>query len=117
MLEKLKNCPSCGGILNEAGRCQFCGSKIYDFLTVDFPTDPFKWPNAKTYLRVKCGNKILLAPVMINSVERGYDSGYTDINYLGKTQTYEIAPCLRTIDLSFYITGELIEIDNEEDHI
>lgn len=36
MIERLTNCPNCGGTLNEAGRCEFCGSKVYDFLTIDF---------------------------------------------------------------------------------
>lgn len=36
MIEKLKNCPNCAGILDEAGRCKYCGSKVYDFLTLDF---------------------------------------------------------------------------------
>ena len=115
MIEKLTNCPSCGGILNEAGRCQFCGSKVYDFLTIDMPTEPFKWPNAKTYLRVKYGNKIVLAPVILNTVEKRYDCGYTDVSYLGKTETYEMIPRLQTIDLSFYLTGEMIEVDNVEE--
>lgn len=29
-MEKLNNCPSCGGTLDDNGRCPFCGSKVYD---------------------------------------------------------------------------------------
>lgn len=26
MIERLKNCPNCAGILDDAGRCKYCGS-------------------------------------------------------------------------------------------
>lgn len=26
----LKNCPNCGGILDDEGRCMYCKSKVYD---------------------------------------------------------------------------------------
>ena len=27
---ELKNCPNCGGILDDEGRCMYCKSKVYD---------------------------------------------------------------------------------------
>lgn len=30
-MEKYNNCPNCGGTLDDTGRCQYCGSKVYDF--------------------------------------------------------------------------------------
>ena len=71
MIEALKNCPNCGGTLNEAGRCSFCGSKVYDFLTIDF--NYRKYPSARTYIRMRVkdpeGNsKIVLAPVIVDTV-------------------------------------------------
>ena len=36
MINQLKNCPNCAGILNEAGRCTYCVSKVYDFLSINF---------------------------------------------------------------------------------
>ena len=115
MIEKLKNCPSCGGILNEAGRCQFCGSKVYDFLTIDFPTDPFHWPNAKTYIRLKHQNKIVLAPVIIHSVEKTFSGeSYTDILGDGYRTAYAVQPVWTTLDVSFGIVGECVEIDTED---
>ena len=29
-MKVLKNCPNCGGILDNEGRCMYCKSKIYD---------------------------------------------------------------------------------------
>ena len=29
-MKELKNCPNCGGILDNEGRCMYCKSKIYD---------------------------------------------------------------------------------------
>lgn len=64
MIEKLKNCPNCAGILDEAGRCKYCGSKVYDFLTLDFDPRSSSTPNAKTYIRVKSSGEIMLLPIL-----------------------------------------------------
>lgn len=64
MIEKLKNCPNCAGIMNEAGRCKYCGSKVYDFLTLDFDFRGSSTPNAKTYIRAKANGKIMLLPIL-----------------------------------------------------
>lgn len=64
MIEKLKNCPNCAGILDEAGRCKYCGSKVYDFLTLDFDGMGASTSNAKTYIRVRSNGKIMLLPVL-----------------------------------------------------
>ena len=64
MIEKLKNCPNCAGILDEAGRCKYCGSKVYDFLTLDFDMGYGVATDAKTYIRVRSNGKIMLLPVL-----------------------------------------------------
>lgn len=113
-IEKLTNCPQCGGILNEAGRCEFCGSKVYDFLTIDLPEFPFKYPSAKTYIRVKCGSKIMLAPVVVDTIEKTYGTetetccetpGYPLTYFTG----YNIT--MPTIDVRYKVTGNYIEVD------
>ena len=53
-----KNCPNCSGTLDDAGRCKFCGSKIYDFCDIDL-----NHPNKKTYLRIKYQNQTITAQV------------------------------------------------------
>lgn len=69
MIERLKNCPNCGGILGEDGRCKYCGSKVYDFLTLDFNKGYGEAKGEKTYIRVKYDGKIMLLPIIyINNV-------------------------------------------------
>lgn len=50
-----KNCPNCGGTLDDLGRCKYCDSKVYDFCDIDVDT------RKKTYLRIKYQNKIIIA--------------------------------------------------------
>ena len=65
-MERLSNCPNCGGILDDFGKCQFCGSKIYDLCDIDVRT---KGGNkGKTYIRIRTDNQIILAPIRTNSV-------------------------------------------------
>lgn len=70
MIDRLKNCPNCGGILNEAGRCQYCGSKVYDFMAIDFTNEPRN--NAKSFIRIrtntKDGIKTIIAPISVSNV-------------------------------------------------
>ena len=97
MIEQLKNCPQCGGILNEAGRCEFCGSKVYDFLSIDF--GPNGKRSAKTYIRIRTGKQIMLAPILVNNVTVTMSS-----------DPHEIPE----IDASFYVVGDMILIEKED---
>ena len=63
MIEKLNNCPNCAGILDEVGRCKYCGSKIYDFLSMNFDNNGGQC-NAKTYIRLQSRGKIFLMPIL-----------------------------------------------------
>lgn len=65
VINKLKNCPNCGGILNEAGRCEFCGSKVYDFLNISFENN--RGISDKTYIRIKVNGKIFIMPVYVSN--------------------------------------------------
>ena len=38
-MKKLKNCPNCGGILDDDGRCLYCKSKVYDLRDVKIDLD------------------------------------------------------------------------------
>ena len=65
MIEKLKNCPNCAGILDDVGRCKYCGSKVYDFLTLDFsPQGATSGEKAQTYIRIRFNGKECLLPIM-----------------------------------------------------
>ena len=33
--ERLHNCPNCGGTLQDDGKCRFCGSVVYDLVSID----------------------------------------------------------------------------------
>lgn len=78
MIEKLKNCPNCAGILDEAGRCKYCGSKVYDFLTLDFDRGYGVATDAKTYIRVKADGKIMLLPIIyVNNASITVEPQYT----------------------------------------
>ena len=64
MIERLENCPNCGAVLDDTGRCNFCGSKVYDLFDIDVSGN-----HGVKYLRVKTDKGILLAPIVCNSVE------------------------------------------------
>ncbi len=66
MIERLKNCPNCAGILDEFGKCQFCGSQIFDLCDIDVRAGGNK--RGKTYIRILTDNQIILAPIITNSV-------------------------------------------------
>ncbi len=114
MIERLTNCPSCGGILNEAGRCEFCGSKVFDFLTISF--DRREMPSAKTYIRLKVGNRVVIAPVVINTarIDIRHDSVLECADFDGSR--YIPAPCYPEINLDLMVIGDMIEIDEEGDN-
>lgn len=113
MLEKLTNCPNCNGRLNEAGRCEFCGSKIYDFLTIDF--NDRNMPSAKTYVRLKANGKIVLAPVRVNyaSYDSSSDCVNTTADITGENR-YVCTHCYPTMNINFVIIGDTVEVDSDE---
>ena len=107
MIESLTNCPNCGGALNESGRCRFCGSKVYDFLTIDFNSR--EMPSAKTYVRLKYGDKIYIAPVMINTMSMDMDCDVIDLSAYG--DRYVHRPCYPKYHIDFNVIGDMILID------
>jgi hypothetical protein len=110
-IEKLTNCPQCGGILNEAGRCEFCGSKVYDFLTFNFTGPYHKFASAKTYIRIKQNGKIVIAPVTVDTMEVNHGDAAISPCALGYN-SYDLKyPCYPTIDVCFRITGDTTEVE------
>lgn len=65
-MEKLENCPNCGGFLDDLGRCEFCGSKVYDLCDIDVSS---RGKRGRTYIRIKTDSQIILAPVITNKVD------------------------------------------------
>lgn len=114
MIEQLENCPNCGGILDEAGRCKFCGTKVYDFLNIAF-SDPHAY-SSKTYIRIKTREgKIMVAPVVVRDCTMTMRS---DIDYLLPESGYSYLTRkfpTTEIDLGLLVTGDFVytEADNE----
>lgn len=109
--ERLHNCPNCGGTLNEAGRCSFCGSKVYDFLSINF--DHTYRPSAKTYIRIKSGGKIILAPVIVNNACINTHANDVEASFLGERSSYYIsAPPSIDIELDLAVVGDLVQVDD-----
>jgi hypothetical protein len=97
-MERLRNCPNCGGYINDGGRCDFCGSKIYDFVALDLEKP------SKTYLRVKVKGKIYLWPVVFNVAEITTKANDLNIEgYCNYVTNYET-----TGSLEFKIVGDII---------
>ena len=95
----LRNCPNCGGYLNDSGRCEFCGSKVYDFINIDFDK------NAKTYIRVKYNGKIVLMPVVFTDYR--YDSMCDTVDISSYNVYFKpYAEIGGTLD--FYVVGDII---------
>ena len=85
MIEQLHNCPNCGAILDNIGKCNFCGSKVYDLFDIDMKN------RAHKYVRIKTSKGIILAPISVNTV------------------TMEISQdALPTINMEFVCRGDVI---------
>lgn len=68
-MQTYKNCPNCGGTLDDTGRCKYCDSKVYDFCEIDLNS------SKKTYLRVKTQNQIITAEVIASpSISMTYET-------------------------------------------
>ena len=67
-MRMLKNCPNCGGILDDEGRCMYCKSKVYDL----------------TGMKINMDNRdIVLFKIQVNGYEvimKGYPTNVT-LNY------------------------------------
>lgn len=111
MIERLKNCPNCAGILNEAGRCTYCGSKVYDFLSINFSSR--EMPSDNTYIRIKVEDRIILAPIVVNtaSLTTEMNPCYADFCDGGK---YLVRNTPTTsIDLSLLVVGDIYQMCEE----
>ena len=101
-MEPMKNCPNCGGTLQDDGRCRFCGSKVYDFVAVDFDE------HRRTYIRIRSGGKIITCPVIFHTANINITSTeITTDDVLGLTP-FTIPCCRRSGALEFDIIGDTI---------
>ena len=112
MIDKLTNCPNCGGALNEAGRCRFCGSKVYDFLTIDF--NERNMPSAKTYIRLKTNGKIVLAPVIVSTMQVDIRNDCIDCRSYDGSYARLVRPSYPKYNIEFTVIGDIIYLDEKE---
>lgn len=101
MIEQLHNCPNCGAILDDTGRCNFCGSKVYDLFDVDVSND-----RGIKYIRIKTNAGMIVAPIVFNTVsmehrERG-------LIYTAEDGTPFIPAPDITISTEFRVVGDVI---------
>lgn len=108
LIEKLRNCPNCAGILDDAGRCNYCGSKVYDFLALDFSGERNE-SNAKTYIRIRFKEGEFLLPILsfldASITATPHYSIYDDMNGYELNRLVNIE---RRVDISC-ICGDLIQ--------
>lgn len=95
ILKKLENCPHCAGRLDDFGRCEFCGSKVYDLCDIDFRA---RGSHGLTYIRIRTDKQIILAPVLIGTINIEY--------------SYDTVP---TMTVDYKICGDVVsqQIDEE----
>ena len=102
-MDKLHNCPNCGGYLNDRGRCEFCGSKVYDFCDIDISFDVTKSPQP-TYLRLRTEKGIWTVPVIVNTCGVTHPTMETPLGF--DTVGYIQNPVYPEIELQFLTVGE-----------
>lgn len=91
-MKRVPNCPNCGAILDDYGRCKFCGSIIYDFCDIDASSS-----RQKTYIKIKADNKVIIAPIITRHVDMEF--------------SFDAFP---TMNIEFVITGDTIIVDKKE---
>lgn len=100
MNDKLKNCPSCGGTLDDNGRCPYCNSKVYDLTDINIDVNS----HDRIKLKLKCGDRTVVMDCYPANLS--WDIEYNDVSYRdysGGVYCLKRPPCYR-------ITLELISV-------
>lgn len=113
-MDKLYNCPNCGGYINDHGRCEFCGSKVYDLCDINLALDPTK-SSEKTYLRIKTDKGIWTVPVYADCMSVDTPASYME-STLGLPYNHIPIPTYPEITIHFYTVGDGVyeKEDNDE---
>ena len=107
LIERLHNCPNCGGALQDNGRCRFCGSKVYDFVNIDMDSP------TRTYIRMRYNGKIVLCPIMVDTFTINYSTNTMDADYYPRGVAVFNPPVIKTGSMEFMIMGDIIYEDAE----
>lgn len=106
IIERLHNCPNCGGTLQDDGACRFCGSKVYDFLQVDMKD--YK----PTYIRMKLNGQIVIMPVRFDTVALKMTNDQP-VSYFDDNPYVMMEPVIPTGTLDFTVVGDTIVEDTK----
>ena len=109
MIERLRNCPNCAGILDDSGRCNYCGSKVYDFLAINFSSKEKK-SNAQTFIRIRLDDGEYVLPILsfVNASITATPQYAAWDNYDG-TECRRMMSIERRVDLSCFC-GDLMKV-------
>lgn len=108
MIDRLENCPNCGAVLDDTGRCNFCGSKVYDLFDIDVSGN-----HEVKYLRVKTSEGLMIAPIVCNTVNMEMSRGYIP-SYDGLYRNSKLFPDI-TIGMEFRVVGDVIYERSEKE--
>lgn len=109
MIERLENCPNCGAVLDDLGRCNFCGSKVYDLFDIDVSNN-----RGIKYLRIKTNKGLVLAPIVCDTVkvdiQNRYCSTYDMLDTFEGRRLVKTIPNI-TIGVEFFVAGDMTFIE------
>ena len=108
-MERLKNCPNCGGILDDEGRCMYCKSKVYDLtgMTINLDSRDIVLLKVKYY-----GHDVIMKGYPTNlslTMNNEYDDVYSKA---GAHMVRVFTGCDITADLQFQIVATTNEDKN-----
>lgn len=106
LIDRLHNCPNCGGTLQDDGCCRFCGSRVYDFVSIDL--ENYK----PTYLRIRRDGKIIIVPVKFDFGSIDYYAS-EPILYNDNRTSILLKPVMPTGILNFTVVGDTIVEDTK----
>lgn len=103
-MTELKNCPNCGGVLDDTGRCRYCKSKVYDLTDINIDL------NSRDILlmKLKVGGQEVIAKCYPTNVSVGMMHDYDSyIDYSGKS-------CRTLIRNNFIVHLDLVSYSDFE---
>jgi len=106
LIERLHNCPNCGGTLQDDGACRFCGSKVYDFVGIDLDN------YSPTYVRMKLSGQIVIMPVRFNNLSINIDNDKSTL-YTDGTPYYTVKNVVTEGTIDFTVIGDTIVEDTK----
>lgn len=110
MIEKIDNCPNCGAVLDDTGRCKYCGSKVYDLFDIDVSDN-----HSMKYLRIKTNKGLVLAPIVCNTIKMDiqdrYCSTYDMLATFAEGRRFVKTIPDITIGVEFNVVGDMTFIE------